>query len=185
MAIEMLIQSIERLWQQVAGLNRPVVESRVPGVSASEVEAVIQGPVPEDIAIWFGWSNGVEYRSGQVQDDAALVPGYEPLSLREAMGVRESYEIGDPVLGDFFMPLLATGGGDFYAAVYDASLRSPRVAHAMIGGESGFVYESIEAMVNGFCDFYRTGVFFVSDQGTLEADDDRWVEEESQSGSTA
>lgn len=181
----MLNQSIEQLWQEVERLNRPVVGFRAPGVSASDVEAVFGGPVPEDIIAWFGWSNGVGYHPGQIQDDAALVPGYEPLSLREARGVRDSYQIDDPVLGEFFIPLLATGGGDFYAAVYTASLRSPRVAHVMIGGETGIVYESIENMANAFCDFYRTGVFFVSDQGTLEADDYRWVEAESDSEPTA
>ncbi|MBX9399184.1 hypothetical protein K4749_37840 [Streptomyces sp. TRM72054] len=181
----MLIRSIERLWQEVEILNRPVVRFRGPGVSASEVEAAFENPVPEDIVTWFGWSNGVEYHPGQVQDDAALVPGYEPLSLPEARAVRDSYQIDDPVLGEFFVPLLATGGGDFYAAVYDASLQAPSVAHVMIGGETKLVYESVEGMVNAFCDFYRTGVFFVSDQGILEADDYRWVEAESGSGPTA
>ncbi|WP_175411997.1 hypothetical protein [Streptomyces sp. TRM64462] len=178
----MLIEVIERLWQEVDRLNRPVVRFRAPGVSASEVEAAFGDPVPEDVYTWFRWSNGVEYHPGQVQDDAALVPGYEPLSLREARAVRDSQPSGDPVLGEFYVPLLATGGGDFYAAVYDRSLRSPKVAHVMIGSGCEFVYESIEGMVNTFCDFYRTGVFFVSDEGILEAEDYRWAEAESEPG---
>jgi hypothetical protein len=109
-------------------------------VPLEEVEAVFGRAVPGDVATWFGWSNGVAYAPGQVQDDAALVPGYEPLSVREAAAVRDGYGSDDPVLGDFYVPLLATGGGDR---------------------------------------FYRNGVFFVSDEGTLEADDVRWVAEES------
>ncbi len=138
--------------------------------------------VPEDIVTWFGWSNGVEYHPDQVQDDAALVPGYEPLSLVEAKGMRDSVQPPDPVLGKLFVPLLATGGGDFYAAVYDESLRSPKIAHLMVGGESQIVYKSLEDMVDTFCEFYRTGVFFVSEEGILEADDDRWVDVESETG---
>ncbi|MFE1290588.1 hypothetical protein [Streptomyces sp. NPDC058751] len=178
----MLVRSIEQLWLEAENLNRPVVGSRAPGVAAGEVEAVLGGVVPEDVATWFGWSNGVEYRPGQIQDDVFLVPGYEPLSLSEARGVRESYELEDAVLGEFWIPLLATGGGDFYAAVFGASLQSPEVAHVMIGGESFIVYKSIEEMVDAFCGFYRGGVFFVSDEGTLEADDERWIAAEADSG---
>ncbi|GEC09850.1 hypothetical protein SSP24_75050 [Streptomyces spinoverrucosus] len=78
----MLIRWIERPWQEVEILNRPVVGFRGPGVSASEVEVAFEGPVPEDAVAWFGWSNGVEYHPGRIQDDAALV------------------------LGEFFVPLL-------------------------------------------------------------------------------
>jgi hypothetical protein len=180
----MLSQAIERLWEEAERLNRPVVGSRAPGVTASEVEAAFGASVPEDVVTWFGYSNGVEYHPDQIQDDAALVPGYEPLSLSEAKAVRDSHPIGDPVFGEFFIPLLATGGGDFYAAVYDPSLRTPKVGHVMIGGESGLVYESMESMVNTFCEFYRTGIFFVSDEGILEADDDRWVEVEARYGAS-
>ncbi|MFB7952757.1 hypothetical protein [Streptomyces sp. NPDC056045] len=179
----MLIKAIERLWVEVERLNRPIVGFRAPGISASEVELLFGALIPEDVVTWFNWSNGVEYHPGQIQDDAALVPGYEPLSLIEAKAVRDSYGIADTVLGRLYIPLLATGGGDFYAAVYEASLRPPRIAHVMIGGESKIAYDDLEGMVDSFCDFYRTGVFFVSDEGALEADDSRWVEVESEAGS--
>ncbi|MBP5937329.1 SMI1/KNR4 family protein [Streptomyces acidiscabies] len=182
---EMLVRSLERLWAEVENLNRPVAGSRVPGVMESEVEEVLGGAVPEDIVTWFGWSNGVEYLPGQIQDDAFLVPGYEPLSLREARAVRESYGIDEAVLGEHWTPLLATGGGDFYAAVHGTSLKDSRVVHVMMGGESLIVYKTVEEMVNAFCGFYRSGVFFVSAQGTLEADDEIWVAAELESGSAA
>ncbi|MFF9207466.1 MULTISPECIES: hypothetical protein [unclassified Streptomyces] len=175
----MLIQSIEALWRAAEALQRPVVASRAPGVPVEEVEAVLGRAVPGDVATWFGWSNGVAYAPGQVQDDAALVPGYEPLSVREAAAVRDGYGSDDPVLGDFYVPLLATGGGDFYAVVCERSPEHPPVAHVMIGGETDIVYPSVGAMVEAFCRFYRNGVFFVSDEGTLEADDVRWVAQES------
>ncbi|NEC70966.1 SMI1/KNR4 family protein [Streptomyces rochei] len=178
----MLIQSLEQLWREVENLNRPIAGSRSPGVSASEIEAALGGAVPEDVTTWFSWSNGVEYLPGQIQDDAFLVPGYEPLSLREARGIRDSYGIEDPLLGDFWVPLLATGGGDFYAAVHGSDLKPSRVVHVTMGGESTVVYKSVEDMVKAFCGFYQSGVFFVDDQGALEADDEIWVAAESESG---
>ncbi|WP_406096443.1 hypothetical protein [Streptomyces sp. NBC_01013] len=178
----MLIRSLEQLWLEVENLNRQITGSHAPGVTAGEAEAILGSVVPEDVATWFGWSNGVEYLPGQIQDDAYLVPGYEPLSLREARAVRESYEIEDAVLGEFWTPLLATGGGDFYAAVYGASCEEPEVAHMMVGNEALVVYKSIEKMVNAFCGFYRSGIFFVGDRGNLEADDEFWVAAESDPG---
>lgn len=172
----MLHQALERLWVEVSRLNRPVVEFRAPGVSENKVKSVLECPVPDDVVTWFGWSNGIKYAPGQVQDDAALVPGYEPLSLSEAKAVRDSHGVDDPILGGSFVPLLATGGGDFYAAVCGSPSAASKVAHAMIGDETIVVYDGLLQMVNAFCDFYRTGVFFVSDEGTLEADDYRWVE---------
>jgi hypothetical protein len=179
----MLIQAIERLWSEVERLNRPVVGFRAPGISPTAVERVIGDPVPGDVVTWFGWSNGIEHHPDQIQDDAFLVPGYEPLSLVEAKEIRDSFQISDPVLRERYVPILATGGGDFYAVVQGDSMSSSRVAHAMIGGEVKFVYRSLEHMADSFCRFYREGIFFVSDEGTLEADDHRWVEAESVNGS--
>jgi hypothetical protein len=181
--MEMLIQAIERLWSEVERLNRPVVGFRSPGISPTEVGSVIGDSVSGDVVTWFGWSNGIEYHPGQILDDVFLVPGYEPLSLVEAKEMRDSFQISDPVLGERYVPILATGGGDFYAAVQEDSTSSPKVAHVMIGGEAKFVYRSLEHMADSFCRFYREGIFFVSDEGTLEADDYRWVEAESVNGS--
>ncbi|AVZ73458.1 hypothetical protein SLUN_16005 [Streptomyces lunaelactis] len=178
----MLAESIENLWLEVERLSRPVASLRVPGVGAEQVENAFGAPIPSDVVEWFGWCNGVSYRPGQVQDDAALIPGYEPLSVRDAAGVKASYGDGDPVLGDRWIPLLGTGGGDFYAAVYEPSSPSSRVASVMIGGESRMAYESVEQMVNAFRNFFRTGVFFIADDGTLDADDDLWISSETGSG---
>ncbi|GAA1008797.1 hypothetical protein QEP66_06540 [Streptomyces sp. LB8] len=170
-----LLESIEALWREAERLNRPIASFRVPGLTADEVERTFGGPVPADVATWFGWCNGVERCPGQTQDDAALIPGYEPLSASEAAAVRASYGMEDPLLGDNWFPLLATGGGDFYAAVHEPPSMPSRVVSVMIGGESSRAYDSMEHMVNTFRELYRSGVFFVAEDGTLDADDEQWI----------
>ncbi|WP_031068934.1 hypothetical protein [Streptomyces sp. NRRL S-118] len=171
----MLSESIESLWQEAERLNRPVASLRVPGVGPDEVANAFGGPVPGDVAEWFGWSNGVQWQPNQKQDDAALIPGYEPLSVQDAAAVKASYGSEDPLLGERWFPLLGTGGGDFYAAVEEDSSTSPHVVSVMIGEDSRPAYGSIEEMVTAFRDFYRSGVFFVAADGTLDADDDLWI----------
>src|SRR5215475_6428909 len=109
----MLTDSLAAFWRSLEELNRPVAGLRVPGPDATGVAAAIGGPVPDEIAVWFGWSDGARYEDGQVQDDAALVPGYEPLSLVEAVAVRDRYGERDPLLDGTWVPLIASGGGDF------------------------------------------------------------------------
>ncbi|MGY3202192.1 hypothetical protein [Streptomyces sp. TE5632] len=156
-------------------LNRPVVSLRVPGITTGELEHTFGASLPSDVATWFGWCNGVEWHPDQIQDDAALIPGYEPLSASDAAAVKASYGIGDPLLGENWFPLLATGGGDFYAAIHEPSSISSRVVSVMIGGESRMAYGSLEQMTNTFRELYQTGVFFVAEDGTLDADDDQWI----------
>ncbi len=164
-----LIRAIAGLWQEAERLNRPAAALRVPGIAPDQVWEAFGGPVPDDVAAWFGHADGVAWRPGQTQDDAALVPGYEPLAVRDAAALRRSY-------GEQWFPLLGTGGGDFYAAVpTPPGDGAPRVVSVMAGEEPRPAYDSVADMAEAFRDLYRAGVFFVAEDGTLDADDDLWI----------
>jgi hypothetical protein len=171
-----LQDDLDRLWGEVRLLGRPVVDARNPGIDAAEVRRVLGSDVPNDVIEWFRYGDGVAYVDGQTQDDAALVPGYYPLSLAEAVEIRSNYG-GD--LGSWWLPLLSTGGGDFYAAAAD-SMGNLTVRSVMNGGVERRAYMGIEEMVAAFVRMYREGVFFVRSDGILWADDDRWIEIESE-----
>ncbi|MFF9865072.1 SUKH-3 domain-containing protein [Streptomyces sp. NPDC013953] len=163
-----LIRAIAGLWQEAERLNRPVTALRVPGLAPDQVREAFGGPVPDDVAVWFGHADGVAWRPGQTQDDAALVPGYEPLAVRDAAALRAPY-------GEQSYPLLGTGGGDFYAAVPMPGAGSSPVVSVMAGEEPRPAYDSVADMAEAFRDLYRAGVFFVAEDGTLDADDDLWI----------
>ncbi|MFI6262924.1 hypothetical protein [Micromonospora sp. NPDC051006] len=181
----MLQQSLEALWGHLATIGRPVVVARIPGPGLEDVKSALGEPIPDMVAQWFNWSNGVADTPGQTQDDASVMPGYWPLSIAEAKSIMSDYIDDEAALGDHWVPLLGSGGGDFYAAVFDESLHEVGVFTVMSGGETEISFRSVEEMVDGFLELYQTGVFYVDDDGTLEADDDRWVEYESRVGGTA
>ncbi|MEV8284333.1 hypothetical protein [Streptomyces niveus] len=171
----MLEERIRDLWMAAEHLGRPVVAHRNPGAPVELLECAFNPPVPSDIAAWFAWSNGVSYHPDQTQDDAALIPGYEPLSVAESRAIRADFP-GCAVLGAHWIPLLASGGGDFYAAVYIPGEASSRVASVMIGENSRMAFKSIDQMVSIFVACYREGIFFVDNFEILQADDARWIE---------
>jgi hypothetical protein len=171
----MLIDRLEELVTIVRELDRPVARLLLPGVPRQEVEPAVGVPVPDDVATWFGWCNGVRSEPGQIQDDVNLVPGYNPVSLAEAVAARPAYA-GDAVLQPQWIPLLGGPGGDLYAAVWDDENTVPRIAGVLVGEPTEVEFESAEQMVEFFVRCYRDGAFAVEDSGMLTMDTDRYDE---------
>jgi hypothetical protein len=53
------------------------------------------------VAQWFQWYNGVEVRPGQIQDDVNVIPGYSPLSIADAVELKNSYAGDEAPGGDW------------------------------------------------------------------------------------
>lgn len=170
----MLTTELERLVAHLRELARPVVPLLLPGATPDEVAAVIGGPVPDSVLAWFGWCNGVAGAAGQIQDDVNVIPGYNPLSISEAIGMMSDYS-SDPVLGRHWVPLLGTAGGDIYAAVWVPG-QDAKVAGVLIGEPTEIEFLSIEQMVEVFNECYRIGAFHVDGQGRLAMDSSRYDE---------
>lgn len=170
-----LSDELDRLWGEVGRLGRPITGYRNPGLEASQVRDRLGLDTPPEVLEWFAFSNGIEYADSQTQNDVALVPGYEPLSLDEAIAVRDENLDYEDVLGNWWIPLLASGGGDMYAAVGVSGESNSRVSSIMVGGESRRAFGSVEGMASFFVRMYRDGTFFVRSDGVLWADYDRWI----------
>jgi hypothetical protein len=164
----MLAAELEQLVGHARELDRPVVALLRPGIDAGQVEAVIGSPVPESVAEWFRWCNGVEIRPNQIQDDVNIIPGYNPLSIDEAVAMAPDYA-GDEVLGENWLPILGTAGGDIYAAVWVPG-EEAQVAGVLIGEETEVEFSSIEQMASVFNACYRGRAFGVDQQGRLALD---------------
>ncbi|MFD3381247.1 MULTISPECIES: SMI1/KNR4 family protein [unclassified Streptomyces] len=159
--------AIQSLWLKVEELGRPVAWLRSPGLERRQLVASLGESLPQDVYAWFEACNGVPFDAGQVQDDANLIPGYEPLSLRQALEIRQNRLEQDEILGEHWVPLLASGGGDFYAAVYDHPNGS-YVADVIAEADSMPAYLSVEHMALAFRASYERGAFFVDDDGMLD-----------------
>ncbi|MER6981726.1 SMI1/KNR4 family protein [Streptomyces carpinensis] len=161
----MLDAEFERLRGRLEALDRPVVAWMVPGVDADHVSSVLGEEVPESVAQWFRWCNGIAVVQGQIQDQVNVIPGYSPLSLEEGMRMRTAYT-GDDALGSHWVPLLGSGGGDLYAAVWTPGEEAV-VAGVLVGEPTEIEFSTIEQMVTTFNECFDSGAFFVDDQGRL------------------
>lgn len=128
--------------------------------------------VPDEYLAVYEWRDGTETATGALLDDLWIVPGFYLLSLTDALANYDSFrtsERWDPG----WIPLLADGGGDFVVL----ELPQPGAANGPIrhfrieDAEHPVEYQSIAAMVATFVAAYEQGVFFVHDDGYLEADD--------------
>ncbi|MFG1842392.1 hypothetical protein ACGFH8_28670 [Micromonospora sp. NPDC049175] len=167
--LDQLVSHLRRLERSVVSLLRPgLTDPRT--LSLSWVEEL-----PETVIEWFRWCNGVEERPGQLQDDVNVIPGYNPLSIEEAGRLVPSYA-GDPVLGEHFLPLLTTAGGDIYAAAWNPGEDGVRVAGVLVGEPTELEFSSIHQMVSLFNACYESGAFFVDRDGRLALDPGKYDE---------
>ncbi|MGW3405713.1 hypothetical protein [Streptomyces zhihengii] len=173
----MLSDRIAELWGEAQRLRLPVVDGRAQGVSIASLESSFGRKVPTEVAEWFAACNGIVHRPGQTQNDAALIPGYEPLSVEDSIAIRDSCPREAFLLSEFF-PLLGSGGGDFYAASYDRATGRSHVASVVVGEECRIASRSISQMVAIFIQCYRDGIFFLDGDGILQADDEIWIQRE-------
>lgn len=148
---------LESLQNAVALLGRPVVSALASGISDTDVRAVLGDEVPMAVVDWFGWCNGVVSGDGQRNDDVAIVPGCAPVSLAQALSMRESYD-GDPVLSPEWIPLLAGLSGDMYAAVWSEG-KGAQIGGVLIGELTEIEFASIEQMVSCFIAYIGRGAF--------------------------
>ena len=170
----MLASELAELVEQLSRMGRGVVTLLRPGAQAAEVEAAFGRPVPDSVADWFSWCNGVTARAGQIQDDVNIIPGYNLVSVNEAVAMIPTYS-GDDVLGFNWIPLLRSGGGDIYAAVWD-SARVARVAGVIVGEPTEIEFSSIEQMVSVFNECFRNGAFYIDPQGMFSMDPELYDE---------
>ncbi|MGX1916198.1 SMI1/KNR4 family protein [Streptomyces phaeochromogenes] len=171
----MLEQRIQELWAQAERLGRPVVAHRKPGVSTEFLEQCFGVSVPHEVALWFGWCNGIAYHPNQTQDEAALVPGYEPLAVEEAAAIQGEYP-EDPVLGSRWFPILGTGGGDFYALTETRESKRSAVVSVVVGEATRIAANSLEELLDIFIECFNSGIFHNDADGFFQADDERWIE---------
>ncbi len=105
-------------------------------------------------------------------DDKHFFPGFIFLALDDAIDTYTSISEDYRWMPDWF-PVFGNGGGDFYAVICDPSSKDFGAVVGFIVGETEqpLEFESIYTMLETILDCFSGGVYYVSDQGFLEADD--------------
>lgn len=158
-------------------LGVPVAPLLAPGADRAEIEAVLGTPVPPAVSDWFAWCDGVAYAPGQTIGDSWAVPGYWPLALRDAIGMKPAYDQLDvPLLREHWVPLLGNGSSDIYAATWDDADGEPVVVSIMPEYGDAVEFDSIEQMVIVFNQCFARSAYHLDEQGRLDVDDELYAE---------
>jgi hypothetical protein len=122
----------------------------------------------------YSWRNGTNISKGTNLDDIQFIPGFHILSLEDALVQYKSIK-DDPRWNRLWFPIMANGGGDFYAV--DLSLSNgncaPVIGFVLGENEQYVEYQSIDAMLNTFLECCVKGVVYRSNEGYLEMDDNK------------
>ncbi|WP_432978316.1 hypothetical protein [Dactylosporangium sp. CA-233914] len=168
-----LTDELARLERFLVELDRPVVANLLPGLDVTAIDSPL-GELPQGVVEWFAWHNGVGGERGQTIEEASLIPDYMLISFEEALRQISVYA-GDPVLGDFWLPIMENGGSDIYAAVWSPGSEA-RVARFIVGEDTEIDFENLVNMVRMFNACYDSGVYFVGDDGFIDIAGDRYEE---------
>lgn len=173
----MLETALETTILHLQRLRRPVVEELQPGADVSEIVNAFAGiglVLPNEAVDLWRWRNGTRIVSGVTKlDDIHFFPGFYFFSYEDAL--KQYAALRDDLRwNSAWLPVFANGGGDFYAldlAGGDAR-HAPVVGFILGEDEHPTEYENLERMCQTIAVCFERGVFFVSEQGYLDADDD-------------
>ena len=177
--IASLRDSLDELetWLRRLGRAR-LVERLQTGLSEETVRRSLEGVglvASEDLCVLYGWRDGTRIAVGEVLDDFHIFPGFFFSPLEEALENYGKFRV-DRRWNSEWLPVLANGGGDFYAVDSTSEMASPVIGFMIDQDEQPVEYSSLSTMLRSWVDAFASDAFYVDSRGYLVADDDRYVE---------
>lgn len=130
---------------------------------------------PDDLCALYGWHNGTRIDVGEVLDDFHIFPGFYFSPLQDALKDYRAFR-EDRRWNQRWLPILANGGGDFYAVDSSNETATPVIGFMIDQDDQPVEYSSISAMIRTWAEAFASGAFYVDARGYLMADDDRYAE---------
>jgi cell wall assembly regulator SMI1 len=168
--------SRRRIDHGLAKLQRArTIELLRPGTTAQRVTETLERTglsCANDLVSLYEWHDGTDATTGATLDDLHLFPGYYLLTLDDAAANYKAFKNDERWDRDWF-PILANGGGDFYAVVCsEGGQDRGRVLHFRLEDTDRSVeFSSVSQLLATLAAGYDEGVFFVDDRGYLEMQD--------------
>lgn len=171
-----MIEELDRIVQFLTRLGRATPALLQPGLSSVDIrawEARLPFLLPLELEQLYRWRNGTRVNEGDQLDTVYFFPGFYLLSLEEAVEIFMERRDA-PQWREGWFPVFADGGGDFYPALCSDEKKETAEIIGFIHGEpqQPVEYESLTAMIKTIDACYAEGAFFVSEDNTLEIDDD-------------
>jgi hypothetical protein len=167
---------LETILRHLDVLQRPVISALNPGLAEPKIQKAFLSEnlhAPRDVVDLWHWRNGTKILPHVTKlDDIQFFPGFYFFSMEDAL---EQYRAmrNDRRWDPRWVPLFASGGGDFYAVQLDRSDPTSSLIVGFLLGvdEHPIEYQSVEKMCETIATCFERGVFFVTPEGYLDMDD--------------
>ena len=113
---------LESIFRQLDALGRDVSARRRTGLETQALQARLGAlglSCPDDLASIYAFSDGVSAEPGETIGKITLFPGYYWVALAEALEIYGAVST-DARWSSSWLPIFASGGGDFYAVICDS-----------------------------------------------------------------
>lgn len=173
-----VLEAADCILSALSSLNRPISRLLRKGLPADQLER-LQGTLgwrlPAEAIELYGWRNGVREDPKVVLDDIYFFPGYCLLSFQDALDFRRTYRDAG-LWPDRWFPVFHSGGGDFKVLDCGRSSDASVPVVSVIKGEQPFdEYSSLSSMMTSLADGFAERAFYISREGFLEVDDQRYA----------
>lgn len=171
--------SLDGILAHLVTLDRPVTQVLKDGLPEGHAASRASGAglvLPTDVANLYEWRDGTLDYPGAILDDIHIIPGFYFPSLDEALANHAVFR-DDTRWNPAWLPLLANGGGDFFAVDCSGNPGSwGHVRHFMLGDpEHHVLYLTVASMLETFVAAFDRGIFFLHPSGYLDADDEAYA----------
>jgi len=168
-----VVSALDDIFERLAALGRPVAQRKRNGLSSTIVAKRFSDVglhCHPDVVAAYAASDGTDSCAGDTIGDLSLFPGYYWLPLHEVFEVYEAIS-SHATWSQDWVPLFASGGGDFYAVVCsDKEIAFGSMVGYLIGEPDIYIeFPTLGAMIETVRRSYHEGAFFASQEG-LEAD---------------
>jgi len=173
--LDAALHELQQVWET---LDAPVAAYLAPGLpheTADSFAAQYGLMLPDDVADYFGWHDGLRRDRDQ---DIEMLPALRPLSLEESLELQAALKDAfavlpelDPVLAGRWLPLFADDAGNFLLVsvepgaegfVYALELEEP--------GNPSVRFKSLATLALALTELFRSGIYVFA-EGTVRATD--------------
>lgn len=164
---------VDRIFDHLREVGSIIPNRRRPGMNPDDImrEMLAEGlDIPEELLNLYAYCDGTSTHEGEIIGSIQFFPGYYWMSLGDALNVYRAVSKSSEWSGSW-LPIFASGGGDFYAVVCDSN--SPYFGEVVgfVLGESKQIVEfkDISSFFETIQRSFTDGAFFQS-EGRLKAD---------------
>ena len=168
-----LRDDVDAIFSWLAANGHPVASRRRAGIAPDAVAPALRAAgldCPPDLAALYGVCDGVDSSEGDLLDDIQVFPGHFWMPLAEALEMHAELE-ADPDWRRSWLPVFATGAGDFYGVICDERSRDFGGVVGFLRGEDDPLVEfrTLKTMMATIRRSFEGGAFVMS-EGYLESD---------------